>query len=75
MQFQKNDMSRVISYFNNLFSPQLFLNGISYSEMIPPHHTTVSVVGMAGGRLYEVILEAYPTDAMFLPHKSNKLVT
>ncbi|ELT90741.1 hypothetical protein CAPTEDRAFT_219540 [Capitella teleta] len=53
---------------------QLFLNGVSYCELFPPIYTSVNVAGLAGGRLYEVSLEVHPTDKMFLPHKSNKLM-
>ena len=56
-------------------SQQIFLNGITYCEMFPPEHNSLSVAGMAGGRLYECVLEVFPLDAMFLPHRSNKLVS
>lgn len=54
---------------------QLFLNDVSYCEMFPPNYNSVTVSGMAGETLYEVYLEAYPADQMYLPHKSNKLVS
>lgn len=54
---------------------QVFLNGVSYCDVFPANHNSVNIAGLAGGRMYEINLEVYPTEAMFLPHKSNKLVS
>ena len=48
---------------------------MSYCPAFPSNHNSVNVAGLAGGRMYEVMLEVYPHNSMFLPHKSNKLVS
>ena len=56
-------------------SSQVFLNGVTYCDVFPAQHNSVNVAGLAGGHMYEIVLEVYPQDTMFLPHKSNKLVS
>ncbi|XP_064633270.1 uncharacterized protein LOC135491376 [Lineus longissimus] len=53
---------------------QIYLNGISYCELFPPDHNSLNIAGLAGGRTYDVWLEVYPNNDMFLPHKSNHLM-
>ena len=43
--------------------------------MFPSNQNCLNIAGLAGGRIYEVVLEVYPHDNMYLPHKSNKLVS
>lgn len=47
---------------------------MSYGKLISPDKTSVVASGLAGGRTYDVMLEAYPNNHSFAPHKSNILV-
>ncbi|XP_063446523.1 uncharacterized protein LOC134726026 isoform X8 [Mytilus trossulus] len=53
---------------------QLFLNGVSYCEMFPPNNNSINISGLAGGRLYEVVVEVYSTNPKQSPQMSNKLM-
>lgn len=68
MEILQNVYSLVLIY------EQLFLNGVSYCEMFPPSNNSVNVSGLAGGRLYEVMVEVYSTNPQHTPQMSNKLV-
>ena len=51
------------------------LNNVAYCDVFPPKHSSLNLAGLAGGRMYEIVLEVFPKDTMYLPHKSNKLVS
>lgn len=53
---------------------QLFLNGVSYGPRIPLACTGAKVSGLAGGRAYNIMLEAYTAGDKFPPRTSNTLV-
>ncbi|CAC5396477.1 unnamed protein product [Mytilus coruscus] len=63
----ENNLSLIKGY-------QLFLNGVSYCEMFPPNNNSINISGLAGGRLYEVVVEVYSTNPKQSPQMSNKLM-
>ncbi|CAH1782616.1 unnamed protein product [Owenia fusiformis] len=53
---------------------QIFINDMTFCEVFPANHNSVNVAGLAGGRVYDILLDVYPENDKFLPHKSNKLM-
>ena len=57
-----------------LYYFQLFLNGQHYGGWFGPHCRGLVVSGMIGGKVYHVVLAAYPTQESFEPQLSNEVV-
>ena len=53
---------------------QIFMNGVTYCSMFPGSNNSLCVSGMAGGRVYEILVEVYGNKPEFRPQQSNKLV-
>ena len=53
---------------------QLFMNKVSYKNVIPAHLDRVYVRGMAGGKTYDTYLKVFAKKKEVLPHESNTLV-
>ena len=43
--------------------------------MFPPTNNSLCVSGMAGGRMYDIVVEVYSKKPDCQPQKSNKLVS
>ena len=74
LKLQKALNGRLIILMSSYACLQIYLNGVSYCQVFPSNHNSLNIAGVAGGRMYEVELEVFPKDTMYLPHKSNKLV-
>lgn len=53
---------------------QIFLNGVTYCDMFPADNNSLCVSGLAGGRLYEIVVEVYGKKPDCTTQKSSKLV-
>ncbi|XP_052779768.1 uncharacterized protein LOC128217013 isoform X4 [Mya arenaria] len=52
---------------------QIYLNGVTYCDMFPPSNNSLCVSGMAGSRLYEIIVEVFGNKPECTTQKSNRL--
>ena len=65
----------LLLYYNIIVFCQVLLNGVSYCKRFPGLRNSIKVVGLAGGRVYNIFVEVFHKSQNREVLESNILVS